>query len=462
MLKLNLLLALGCILYSGFVAADINTDIASQSQRSLALMLQNISRPDTARGVVVAAPSRTAPDYFYHWIRDAALVMDSIVQVYGHTSGPMRATLKQTITDYVAMSRRNQLTPNKSGGLGEPKFNVDGSAFNGDWGRPQNDGPALRAIALIHFATIMLKEGQGTYVRQVLYDGKIPTESVIKADLEYVAHHWQDSCVDLWEEIGGHHFYNAMVSRRAMIEGAALATALGDGGAAAFYRQQASAIAQATQQFWDGNRKILVATVGQTFGVKKSGLDVAVVLGVLHGETYDGFLSPSNDMVLSTAFNIISAFEAIYPINHGSKVGPAIGRYPEDVYNGTGTSEGSPWFLATLAYAELCNRVRVEYTHVGAIKVSILNKPFLDMALQGHGTVQPGTTISKGDPLFAGIISGLGQLGDQFFRTVLLHRAADGSLSEQFNRHTGYEQGAPNLSWSHASFITGAMWRGLR
>src|SRR5688500_16671266 len=29
--------------------------------------------------------------------------------------------------------------------LGEPKFQADGSAFNDPWGRPQNDGPAIRA-----------------------------------------------------------------------------------------------------------------------------------------------------------------------------------------------------------------------------------------------------------------------------------------------------------------------------
>lgn len=38
-----------------------------------------------------------------------------------------------------------------SGGLGEPKFNVDETAFTGSWGRPQRDGPALRATALISF-----------------------------------------------------------------------------------------------------------------------------------------------------------------------------------------------------------------------------------------------------------------------------------------------------------------------
>lgn len=43
-----------------------------------------------------------------------------------------------------------------SGGLGEPKFNVDETAFTGSWGRPQRDGPALRATALIAFGQWLL------------------------------------------------------------------------------------------------------------------------------------------------------------------------------------------------------------------------------------------------------------------------------------------------------------------
>ena len=31
---------------------------------------------------------------------------------------------------------------------GEPKYNINCTPFNGDWGRPQNDGPALRGIML--------------------------------------------------------------------------------------------------------------------------------------------------------------------------------------------------------------------------------------------------------------------------------------------------------------------------
>lgn len=64
--------------------------------------------------------------------------------------------LLEVITNFVNSQAALQTVSNPSGdlfsgGLGEPKFHVDESAFNGDWGRPQRDGPALRATALISF-----------------------------------------------------------------------------------------------------------------------------------------------------------------------------------------------------------------------------------------------------------------------------------------------------------------------
>ena len=59
-----------------------------------------------------------------------------------------------------------------------------------------------------------------------LYDGKEPSSSVIKADLDFVSNHWQDPCFDLWEEVNGTHFYTRMQQRTALREGAALAKAL--------------------------------------------------------------------------------------------------------------------------------------------------------------------------------------------------------------------------------------------
>ena len=57
--------------------------------------------------------------------------------------------LQSEIEDYISAQAYLQTVSNPSGGLstgglGEPKFNVDETAFTGAWGRPQRDGPALR------------------------------------------------------------------------------------------------------------------------------------------------------------------------------------------------------------------------------------------------------------------------------------------------------------------------------
>lgn len=70
--------------------------------------------------------------------------------------------LQTIIEEYINAQADLQTVSNPSGdlsngaGLGEPKFNVDLSAFTGAWGRPQRDGPALRAIALIDFGNWLI------------------------------------------------------------------------------------------------------------------------------------------------------------------------------------------------------------------------------------------------------------------------------------------------------------------
>src|SRR5690606_18821482 len=103
-------------------------------------------------------------------------------------------------------------------GLGEPKFHVNSEAFNEPWGRPQADGPALRSLTLIRVARILLERGQGQFVQQFLYDGRLPSRTVIKRDLEYVAAEWRKPSFDLWEEVLGHHYYTLAVQFRSLLE----------------------------------------------------------------------------------------------------------------------------------------------------------------------------------------------------------------------------------------------------
>ena len=448
-----------------FEFTRLDSWLDAEYKKSIQGLLQNISPSGSVPGVVIASPSWENPDYYYHWVRDAALVMDVVVNLFERANGSqLRGYYSTLISDYVEFSRKNQLTPNRSGGLGEPKFNIDGSAFSGDWGRPQNDGPALRAITLTRFAFDLLQEGtQDAWVHSKLYDGRLPSNSLIKTDLEYISHHWKDSSFDLWEEVQGQHFYTRMVQRKALLQGANLADRLGDTLAGVWYRQQARLLEIEIQKHWSASRGYILATLESPVSdlQKPLGLDVAVVLGVLHGSVSDSFFSPLSDQVQASVLSLRIAFQNAYSINSRTDLGPAIGRYPEDTYNGyTTNGSGNPWVLATLAFSEYYTDLASQLRDTGRLVITPLNLPFfraLNLPLRGQG-LWVGQTLRSGDPLFVSLVSQLEKEAEGFLSRVKYHCPAEKNLSEQINRDTGFMQGAPDLSWSYASLIT-AYWK---
>lgn len=98
--------------------------------------------------------------------------------------------LQVYIEDYYHSQAILQTVTNPSGsllasgrGLGEAKYLVDGSRFNGAWGRPQRDGPALRAITLITYSHWLIQNGQESKVKDVIWP-------IIANDLSYVGQYW--------------------------------------------------------------------------------------------------------------------------------------------------------------------------------------------------------------------------------------------------------------------------------
>lgn len=94
------------------------------------------------------------------------------------------------IEDYIHSQAILQTVNNPSGtllpsgtGLGEAKYNADGTRFNGNWGRPQRDGPALRATALITYANYLISHGEAARAKTEVWP-------VIANDLSYVGQYW--------------------------------------------------------------------------------------------------------------------------------------------------------------------------------------------------------------------------------------------------------------------------------
>jgi glucoamylase len=329
--------------------------------------------------------------------------------------------MRQRLLDYMRFSRGNQTTATLTG-LGEPKFHVDGTAFMENWCRPQNDGPALRAITLTHFARRLLASGDRAIVTSELYDSKIPTNAVIKADLEYVAHHWRETTCDIWEEVTGDHLYTRLAQHRALVEGAALARDLGDPAAANFYVSQALALETEIDRHWDPMRGILIPTLNRTATrllSTKGDIDTQVILGLLHGSG----IAITDARARSTLNAQTLAFSSLYSINARAGVpGVAIGRYPEDIYDGDGFKGGNPWVLTTAAFATA-------------------HYELAQAALASGDAAQAKTEFAE---------------GDQFMERLHYHASADGNLSEQLDRNSGFMTSARDLTWSHAEFLRAA------
>jgi glucoamylase len=255
-----------------------------------------------------------------------------------------------------------------------------------------------------------------------------------------------------------------MVQRRALLDGADLAERLNEPGAADWYRQQAAFIGAELEGHWDREAGCIRTSVNHEGGIdyKSSGLDTAVILGVLHGEVPGRSFSVIDDYVLATALRIRDEFDGLFGVNsdHPGRPGVAIGRYPEDRYDGYRTdSQGNPWFLAGNGFAEYYYRVAGAVRDRGGIRLTATNLPFFLALLDpGQATaLSPGTTLNRWHGLFGTILANLCHEGDDFIRRTLFH--ADGSLSEQFHRTTGRMTAAPDLTWSYSSLISALLHR---
>lgn len=149
-------------------------------------------------GIIIASPSEDPP-YKYHWIRDSALVMRTFIDMYKKSKDPLYF---QYIINYLENESKIQDLETITG-LGEPKYNIDCTAFKGDWGRPQNDGPALRGIMLFKIISLF----------QYKYDRLIENLilPILIKDINYIIENFEKTSFDLWEEINGWHFYTRMV-----------------------------------------------------------------------------------------------------------------------------------------------------------------------------------------------------------------------------------------------------------
>ncbi len=384
-------------------------------------------------GSVVASPDfgdyDPAPDYFFHWLRDSALVMDALRQAMiaglaGEESHALfadfiRFSLSLSEIDgprtqpdrtSVSPSHRQFLRPaeefRRATGerlLAEARYNPDGTLDIIKWARPQLDGPALRALAMMRYWPLCPPHDEE--LKSLLL-------KLVRQDLAFVARHCLEPSCDLWEEELGGHYYTRLVHLGALVDGVGWLQSNGATADAARAEEAVGPLAAALDAHWCDRISAYRARLDSPDGATGRDPDISVILAVLHADLPRGAHAIADPRVRATLRLTERIFADSLVINRqmNDADAPALGRFPADVYFG-----GGAWYVATLAAAEFYFR------------------------LAAGGAPDAAALIAR---------------GDAFLATVRRFTPASGELAEQFDRETGVQTSAGNLAWSYAAFIT--------
>jgi glucoamylase len=326
-----------------------------------------------------------------------------------------------------------------TGGLGEPKFNVNRTAFTGPWGRPQRDGPALRATALTLYANWLVANGGSAQATNTVWP-------VIAKDLAYAVRYWNQTGFDLWEEINGSSFFTLSATHRALVEGAALAATLKktcDGCSSA-----APQVLCFLQSFWTGS--YIDSNINVNDG--RTGKDANSLISSIHtfdpnSKCTDATFQPCSSRALANHKAVTDSFRSVYAVNKGIAQGKAVavGRYSEDVYY-----NGNPWYLCTSAAAEQLYSAMYQWDKLGSVTVDATSLAFFKDLVP---SISSGT-YAKDSAVYKSIVSAVRTYADGYLAVVQKYTPSNGGLAEQFDKNNGSPLSAADLTWSYAAFLT--------
>ena len=432
-----------------------------------------IPRPGSILASPVPAHYDPDPDYFFHWFRDAAIVIEALrvalimgyaersafvrFREFVHFSHALHSLSGQQFLrhsdfrtrvrpDFLQYLRPDDEIAALSGEivLADVRVNADGTPDFIRWGRPQTDGPALRATALLRWR----QEFPALCQDDVL--GAAFTE-VISADLAFVLTYVRKPSRDLWEEESGCHYYTQLVQAETLLRGAGWLEEAGQHPRARACRVAAAEALSGLDRFWSDSDGFYRSRTAADSATAHRDPDIAVVLAVLHAARAGDRHSVLDAKVQATLTALEEFFEAEFAVNRGRPAGrgPAMGRYPNDRYYG-----GGAWYLATLAAAEFYFTLAAALAGGAHMPVTPENLRFrqrLGAAASAEAAGVAGVAPGATEPTQLAL-----ERGDAIMRTVQAFTPQGGELSEQFDRTSGAQISAKHLSWSYAAFITAA------
>ena len=382
-------------------------------------------------GCVLASPSwentatQVTQDYVYHWTRDAAIVALELSAAYAGGVLPDN----QPLNDYVRFSQTCQQSP---GDFDRASFYIDGAQ------RPwsdQTDGPALQTVALLAMYSQLDAPAQAT------------AASLIGANLNFLQGAYPGQTKNLWEEEYGYSFFARSAQLRCF-----QAVAANSAGIAVpdWLPAAMTWLTSALDGHWNGEyyQSMLPVPTDRT----PYDPNIDVVQAVIYGAE-----SVTDPRLLATAAQLRAQWADpgsayYYPVNGADAargLGPLLGRYPGDVYDGdTNALTGDhPWALTTANFAELYYRVAAKILSSETVPADSLSAPFLAQAGVTGATAPQDASAA------------LRAAGDRMLQAIVFH-SDHFELSEQFDAETGFEKSVSNLSWSYAAFLSAVRARG--
>jgi glucoamylase len=397
-------------------------------------------------GSIVASPALASwdpdPDYFFHWFRDSAIVIDAVRLLYEaghlgtealtHFADFVRFSLSlqvldgralvelpqwrlEVLPDFVQYLRGDDLLLVSGDAVyADARVNPDGTLDISRWTRPQHDGPPLRALAVLRWLRA-LRNRRARATETLSPDRLADAERLLRIDLTLTASHWREPTLDIWEEELGHHYYTMRVAAAALNEGARWLLSYDEAGEAAALLAEAQAIRETLNRYWLQDFGYYSSRVMPPGAASTKTLDIAVILAAIHARDGEDAHSARDPRMHSTLAKVEQLFDRLYPINRNRprERAAALGRYEGDVY-----FSGGAYYFSTLGAAELC---------------------FLAAASHARGSDARAKWAAH---------------GDAFLETVRAFTPASGDLSEQFDQRTGEQTSAKHLAWSYAAFIS--------
>ena len=397
-------------------------------------------------GSILASPVLGAydpdPDYFFHWFRDSAIVIDAVrllheagdlgAEALGHFVDFVRFSLslraldgralvaspqwRQNVTaDFAQYVRGDELATVAGDGVyADTRVNPDGTLDCLRWARPQHDGSPLRALAVLRWLRTLRAER--SRADEALPTGSLAdAERLLRIDLALAAARWREPSFDIWEEELGRHYFTLRVSAAALNDGAEWLRGEGEENRAVELRAEAAAIRETLDRFWLPNPGYYRSRIPPPGGASTKMLDIAVILSAVHAGDGDELHSVRDPRMHATLDELERLFDRLYPINRGRprERGTAMGRYEGDAYY-----SGGAYYFSTLGAAE-----------------------FSFLAARAHAAAREERArwVAR---------------GDAFLEAVRAFTPSSGDLSEQFDQRNGEQTSAKHLTWSYAALIS--------